>query len=69
MTTRLIRFHCSPRLQWSFNHDGEILPVMVEDRDKRMNVDTAQARRDRQEMVSLAKPQGGVDAMVDQFPT
>jgi len=57
-----------PRLQWSFNHDGEDLPGMVEDRDTRMNLNTAKARKDRQDMVSLAKPQGGVDAMAGQFP-
>ena len=43
-----------PRLQWSFNHDGEDLPGMVDDGDTRMNLNTTKARKDRQDMVSLA---------------
>ena len=33
-----------------------------------MNLNTAKARKDRQVVVSLAEPQGGVDAMAGQFP-
>jgi hypothetical protein len=57
-----------PRLQWSFNRDGEDLPGMVAARDKRMNFDTTDEREDRQDLVALAKPQGGVDAMAGMFP-
>jgi hypothetical protein len=57
-----------PRLQWSFNRDGEDSPGMVAARDKRMGLDTAAARRDRQDLVELARPQGGVDAMAGKFP-
>jgi hypothetical protein len=57
-----------PRLQWSFNRDGEEMPGMVEARDKRMDLNTAEARRDRQDLASLARPQGGVDAMAGVFP-
>jgi hypothetical protein len=58
-----------PRLQWSFNHDGEDMPGMVEDRDKRMGLNTAQARKDRKDLVGMTKPQGGVDAMAGMFPS
>jgi hypothetical protein len=48
-----------PRLQWSFNRDGEEMPGMVEARDRRMGLNTADARADRQDLAGLAKPQGG----------
>jgi hypothetical protein len=57
-----------PQLQWSFNRDGESLPGMVADRDRRFEFDTADARQDRQDLVGLAKPQAGVDAMAALFP-
>lgn len=57
-----------PRLQWSFNHDGEADPDMVSARDARMGFDTARARKDRTELLPLAQPQGGVDAMRARFP-
>ena len=57
-----------PHLQWSFNRDGEDLPGMVAARDKRFDFNTTDARQDRQDLVSLAKPQGGVDAMAASFP-
>jgi hypothetical protein len=57
----------APMLAWSFNRDGEILPGMLEKRDKAMDVDTAQTRRDRAELRALAKPQGGVDALKGAF--
>jgi hypothetical protein len=56
------------RLQWSFNHDGEAEPGMVEARDKRMDISTAEAKKDRADLTPLAKPQGGVDAMAGEFP-
>ena len=57
-----------PHLAWSFNYDGEDMPGLIEARDKRMRLDTADERRDRADMASLARPQGGVDAMKGQFP-
>jgi hypothetical protein len=57
-----------PHLQWSFNKDGEDLPGMVTARDERFDFDTADERQDRQDLVALAKPQGGVDAMAAHFP-
>jgi hypothetical protein len=57
-----------PHLQWSFNRDGEDIPGMVSARDKRFDFSTADARRRRQDLVALAKAQGGVDAMAPRFP-
>jgi hypothetical protein len=56
-------------LAWSFNADGEAMPGLIETRDKRMGLDTSAARRDRADLVSLARPQGGVDAIKKHFPT
>jgi hypothetical protein len=56
------------RLQWSFNRDGEADPGMVEARDRRMNLDSMDARKERQDLVPLAGPQGGVDAIAGAFP-
>ena len=56
------------QLQWSFNRDGEVMPGMVEARDKRMGLNTAEARAARRDLVPLAKPQGGVDALAGMFP-
>ncbi len=55
-------------LAWSFNADGEAKPGMIADRDKRMDLNTTEAREDRKDLVSLARPQGGVAAMAGQFP-
>ena len=57
-----------PHLQWSFNRDGEADPAMIQARDRRMDLDSAQARQERQDLVELARPQGGVDAMAGFFP-
>lgn len=57
-----------PTLEWSFNHDGEALPGLVEQRDKRLNVVASEQRRKRAELSPLAKPQTGVDALKGKFP-
>jgi hypothetical protein len=57
-----------PMLAWSFNRDGEARPGLVEGRDKRMGIDTAGKRRQRADMVALARPQQGVDALRAAFP-
>lgn len=41
---------------------------MVQARDRRMKLDTNEARQQRQDLVPLARPQGGVDAMAAFFP-
>jgi len=55
------------KLQWSLNRDGEAAPGLVEARDKRMGLDTAEARADRADLTAQARPQGGVDAVADMF--
>jgi len=55
-------------LAWSFNRDGEVLPGLVEARDRRMDVSTAERRSQRADLVSLARPQAGVDALRPRFP-
>lgn len=57
-----------PMLAWSFNRDGEARPDLVESRDRRMGIDTEERRRSRQDLVPLARPQSGVDALQDRFP-
>ena len=57
-----------PHLAWSFNHDGEAKPGMIEARDSRMKLDTSAARRQREEWAPLARPQAGVDAIAGKFP-
>lgn len=57
-----------PQLAWSFNGDGEAKQGLVEERDRRMDLDTTEARRNRADWASLARPQAGVDAIAESFP-
>lgn len=57
-----------PMLAWSFNHDGEAKPSLVEQRDKTMGLSTSKIREERQDLAALAKPQTGVNVLSDQFP-
>jgi hypothetical protein len=52
-----------PLLAWSYNRDGEAPAGLVEDRDARMHLDTAEKRKERATLSSRAKPQLGVDAL------
>lgn len=56
-----------PMLAWSFNRDGEARPGLVEQRDRRLDMDTSHIRSERKELRELARPQTGVDAMQGQF--
>lgn len=56
-----------PMLAWSFNRDGEAMPGLVEQRDKKMGLNTAQTRKDRADLQSMAKPQSGVDDLKGKF--
>jgi hypothetical protein len=56
-----------PKLAWSFNRDGEAKPGLVERRDRKMDINTSELRKDRQDLVALAKPQAGVEALQKQF--
>lgn len=58
-----------PHLAWSFNHDGEAKPGMIEARDGRMSLNTAEARQRRAGWAGMARPQAGVDALAQQFPS
>lgn len=55
-------------LAWSFNRDGEADPVLVQERDRRMDIDTARIRERRQALRNLARPQEGVDVLRSHFP-
>jgi hypothetical protein len=57
-----------PMLAWSFNQLGEARPGLVEERDRRMGIDTEAKRRERQDLVPAARPQSGVDALRAAFP-
>jgi hypothetical protein len=57
-----------PRLAWSLNRDGEAKPGLVERRDHQMKLNSSKKRRNRADLVPLAKPQVGVDALKGVFP-
>jgi hypothetical protein len=54
-------------LEWSFNRDGEALPGLFKERDRRMGTNTGETRAGRADLVPLAKPQSGVDALKGKF--
>lgn len=56
-----------PSLAWSFNRFGEADPALVAERDRRMGISTVATRRARQELLPLARPQYGVDALKGRF--
>jgi Protein of unknown function (DUF1264) len=56
-----------PMLGWSFNREGEALHGLVERRDEKMKIETAEKRRQRAELKQLAKPQSGVDDLKGKF--
>ncbi len=56
-----------PLLAWSYNRDGEAPPGLVEDRDRRLDIDTAEKREQRAELAPRARPQMGVDALKDRL--
>jgi hypothetical protein len=56
------------QLQWSFNRDGEASAEMIAARDQRLDFDSGAARSERADLVELARPQGGVDALAASFP-
>ena len=56
-----------PSLAWSFNRFGEAAPGLVESRDERMGISTEERRSQRQDLIEMAHPQEGVDALKDAF--
>ena len=56
-----------PALAWSFSRFGEAAPGLVESRDQRMGISTEERRRQRQDLIEIAHPQEGVDALRGAF--
>ena len=56
-----------PMLAWSFSRDGEAKPELVSERDKKLNVNTQEIRKSREDLRALAKPQSGVDTLNGKF--
>jgi hypothetical protein len=56
-----------PMLAWSFNHDGEALPGLINNMEQTLGVNVSAKRSIRRELVKLAKPQSGVDAIAREF--
>jgi hypothetical protein len=56
-----------PMLAWSFNRDGEAAPGLVEQRDRRLGISSADKRRQRAELRAAAQPQSGVDDLKGRF--
>lgn len=56
-----------PMLAWSFNRDGEAILGLVEQRDRKMGVNTAEIRRNRADLQKFANPQSGVDDLKGKF--
>jgi hypothetical protein len=56
-----------PMLAWSFNRDGEAAPGLVEDRDRKMDLNSMKTRSERADLKNLAKPQMGVDDLKGKF--
>jgi hypothetical protein len=57
----------APHLAWSFNHDGEVKPELVQELEARFKVSTSEKRKTRADLVKLAKPQEGVEALKGKF--
>jgi hypothetical protein len=58
----------TPELAWSFNRDGEAMSGLIEQRDRRLHINTADKRKEREELQAIAKPQAGVDQLKQSFP-
>jgi hypothetical protein len=57
-----------PALAWSFSRMGEARPELVEQRDQKLGISTEERRSARQDLLPLARPQAGVDALKGAFP-
>ncbi len=56
-----------PAVAWSFNRFGEARQALIDERDRKMDIDTEKLRQARQDLVPLAHPQVGVDALKGKF--
>lgn len=57
-----------PALAWSFNRFGEAREALIDERDRTTGIDTEARRKARQDLLPLARPQAGVDALKGKFP-
>ncbi len=55
-------------LMWSFNRKGESDPDLDRDRQVNMDINPDEKAEHRKDLVDLAKPQWGVEALKDAFP-
>lgn len=58
----------TPMLAWSYNAEGEAPEGLIESRDHRYQVSTAEKRQSRQDLGPLLHCQKGVDALAEAFP-
>ncbi|WP_141733870.1 OBAP family protein [Oligoflexus tunisiensis] len=56
-----------PMLAWSFNHDGEAQPGLVQTMEKKLDISVSGKRKLRSDLTKLAKPQEGVDTLKGKF--
>lgn len=56
-----------PMLMWSFNREGELDPSLKLDAGQRLDLNFEKIKHDRRDLVDLAHPQWGVNAMKDDF--
>jgi hypothetical protein len=54
-------------LAWSFSRDGELRPDLLQRRDKTMDANTADKRKQRSDLRPLARPQYGVDELKGKY--
>jgi hypothetical protein len=57
----------APQLAWSFNHDGEAQPELIQALEKKFEVSLSEKRKMRADLTKLAQPQEGVDALKGKF--
>lgn len=57
-----------PHLAWSFNRDGELDPELQARRDAEASVSTRDRSARRRDLLPLARPQHGVNALRAHFP-
>jgi hypothetical protein len=53
----------APQLAWSFNHDGEAPPELIQALEEKSKVSLGEKRKLRANLIKLAKPQEGVDTL------
>jgi hypothetical protein len=57
----------APMLGWSFSRDGEAIPGLIEKRDKKLKLNSAEERRGRADLEQFTRPQSGVDDLKGKF--